>query len=125
MRDGLSRPVRQDHVDRVELIKVIAARFPSLRVVGIAAPVEITHVLQSDSITFDRARGHLCDVIGPDPIVRRHMRLCHQRSKPPNAAAKPSIPSATRSCQSANSMATLKATHKATLRPFSARPPGT
>ena len=41
VRDGGTRPVRHDHVDGFEFIQVVLTRFPALRVVTVAAPIEI------------------------------------------------------------------------------------
>ena len=62
-------PVGHDHVDRDELVEIVAARFPALRVVAVAAPIEVADILQRYAITVGAAMSNLRDIVCPEPFV--------------------------------------------------------
>ena len=55
VRDVRPRPVRQRRVHRAQFVEVVAALLPLDRVVVIAAPVEIAHIVQGDEIALHRS----------------------------------------------------------------------
>ena len=69
VRDCPAVPVRHDHVDRRELVEIVAAGFPALRVIGAAAPFEIAHIVQRHSVALDAAMGDLRDIVRPEALV--------------------------------------------------------
>ena len=71
VRNGPAVPVRHDHVDRRELVEIVAAGFPALRVVGVAAPVEVADISQRHVVAVDRTVGDLRDIVCPEPLVGR------------------------------------------------------
>ena len=71
MRDFRARPEGEEEIDGFDLRQIVAARRPALRELGIAAPVEIAHVLQRQNVAVDDARGLPRDVRRPVAVGPR------------------------------------------------------
>ena len=70
MRDRRAHPVGHDQIGRAQLVQVVLAAYPARVVVGLAAPGEITHVVEhhTRAIDLDHLQA-LGDIIGPDAIL--------------------------------------------------------
>jgi hypothetical protein len=70
VRDGGAAPVGERHVDRAQPVEVVAARFPARGVVGVAAPVEVAHVVQGDDAAVGMRPDLPRHVVGPRAVLR-------------------------------------------------------
>ena len=72
--DRRSAPMREEHVEAVELRQVVAARLPARREVRLGAVVEVAHVVEREPIAVEFRARQLGDVGLPVGVLPRLQR---------------------------------------------------
>ena len=100
---AMAQPSQYDMImsTEIELVEIVAAGFPALRVVAVAAPIEIADILQRYAVALDAAMGDLRDIVRPEPIVggRDALPPDQQRQRRQRRSSERRAPA--RPCQSA------------------------